>query len=146
MVGENRFPSITLHGGGLVSETPEPSNLITAWEGDVVGYYTVSRTDPHSREGEGIQLVSSNSDTVWYHTNTGSDPLTMGEPDCPSPVGTEAGRILTSLINAGPIFNVNFGICLFISILSFLNHLIFNFSDRACSTSSLHHPLLCYNL
>ncbi len=42
LVGENRFPSISLIAGGLVSETPAPSNIITVRPGDVVGYFTMS--------------------------------------------------------------------------------------------------------
>ncbi len=42
LVGENRFPSISLIAGGLVSETPAPSNIITVRPGDVVGYFVMS--------------------------------------------------------------------------------------------------------
>ena len=96
---------VRLGVGGLVKYSPEETNPINVQEGDVVGYYTFSRRSP---VGEGIQLDPNYiSDIVWYHTNTGSHPLTMGEPDCPFPVGTGAGRILASSTNAGPVFSVD---------------------------------------
>ena len=99
---------VSLGSRGLVRYSPGGTNAITVQDGDVVGYYTFSRSSPQATEGEGIQLDTNyRSDIVWYHTATGSDPLTMGEPDCPFPIGTEAGRILTSSTNAGPVFSVD---------------------------------------
>ena len=110
LVGENVFTRITLGGGGLVSETPEPTNRITVQPGDVVGYFTFSRSNPQDRDGEGIQLDTNFRDeAVWYHTST--DPI-MGRGDpavCPFPVGSQSDRILRSSTNAGPVFSV--GVC-----------------------------------
>ena len=103
LVGENRFTNITLNISGLVSETPEPSNIISVQPGDVVGYYTFSQIEANDDDGEGIQLNRRYSnDSIWYANINGAS--TMGEPDCPFPVGH--GRILTSLTNAGPILTV----------------------------------------
>ena len=100
--------SVRLGVCGLVKYSPEETNPITVQKGDVVGYYTFSRRSPQDSKGDGIQLDPNYiSDIVWYHTNIGSHPLTMGEPDCPFPVGTEAGRILTSSTNAGLVFSVD---------------------------------------
>ena len=38
LVGENRFTSIFFGDDDLVSETPQPSNIISVQPGDVVGY------------------------------------------------------------------------------------------------------------
>ena len=112
LVGENVFTSITLGDGGLVSETPEPTNRITVQPGDVVGYFTFSRRN----QNEGIQLDTSFSDeVVWYHTST--DPI-MGRGDpavCPFPVGSQSDRVLRSSTNAGPVLSV--GVCKCIIII-----------------------------
>ena len=112
LVGENVFTRITLGDGGLVSGTPEPTNRITVQPGDVVGYFTFSRSNPQNRHGEGIQLDTSFRDeVVWYHTSTGPDPI-MGRGDpavCPFPVGSQSDRLLRSPTNAGPVLSV--GVC-----------------------------------
>ena len=109
LVGENRFTSIFLGDGGLVSETPEPSNIISVQPEDVVGYYTFSRSEPNNSRQEGIQLNTSySSDTVWYYANSDTNPLPIGTSDCPLPIGRETDRILTSSTNAGPVLSVSF--------------------------------------
>ena len=42
LVGENRFPGVTLEASRLVSETPQPTNVVSVRPGDVLGYF-VSR-------------------------------------------------------------------------------------------------------
>ena len=119
LVGENRFTSINLDDDGLVSETPEPSNIISVQPEDVVGYYTFSRKDLDHDKMEGIQLDHSNNiDSVWYHSGNDDDTLISGASNCPFPVGTQIDRILTSFTNAAPVLSVslckfNILVCIF---------------------------------
>ena len=107
LVGENRFTSIFLGIGGLVSETPEPSNIISVQPGDVVGYYTFSRKDYYNFGMEGIQLDSSyNIDSVWYFTDDNDGGLILRPSNCPFPIGTQSDRILTYSTNAAPVLAV----------------------------------------
>ena len=104
MVGENRYTSISLQRGGKVSETPEPSNILSVQSGDVVGYFIISR-----RGKDGIQLDNNNDDeddSVWYDTISPSKLLNAGVTNCPLAVGTETGRILRSSTNAAPVLSV----------------------------------------
>ena len=107
MVGENRYTRISLGRSGLVSETPEPSNILTVQHGDVVGYFTISRKGIN----EGIQMLmiddSQSVNSVWYNTTTGSGLLNAGAPNCPFPVGTGTDRILASFTNAAPVLSVS---------------------------------------
>ena len=104
MVGENLFRRILLDGNGLVSETPQPSNILTVQPGDVVGYFTLSRKGKRG----GIQLDTRHTiDGVWYHTSTKRDPLIHGRHDCPFPVGSSTGRNLRSFTNAAPVLSVS---------------------------------------
>ena len=104
MVGENVYSRISLDDDGLVSETPQPSNILTVQPGDVVGYFTLSRMGMR----DGIQLDTSDRiDGVWYHTNTNRDPLILGGHDCPFRVGSSSGRNLMSFTNAAPILSVS---------------------------------------
>ncbi len=106
LVGDNRFPSISFPYGGLVSETPAPSNIITVRPGDVVGYFAMS-TRGNGRN-EGIQLDTEfNDEAVWYH-NEGTLMSNRGEP-CPFPVGPT--RTLSSFTNAAPVLSVNISKC-----------------------------------
>ena len=108
LVGENEFTSISSpnYNNGLVSVTPEPTNIITAQPGDVVGFYASSRMGPN----DGIQLDTSfTGESVWYHRNTDDDPLTTSGmvSVCPYPVGSQSGRILMSSTNAAPMLSVD---------------------------------------
>ena len=106
LVGENRFTSILLSGGGLVSETPEPSNVISVQPGDVVGYYTFSRNYLDNRKEEGIQLDTGyTTDIVWYLAEFDTNSITLGATNCPLPVGDQSDRVLTS--NARPVLSVS---------------------------------------
>ncbi len=99
LVGENRFPSITLLEGGLVSETPAPSNIITVRPGDVVGYFVMSTNGGN----EGIQLDTGfNDEAVWYN---GGDLISNEGESCPFPVGST--RILSASTNAAPVLSVD---------------------------------------
>ena len=109
LVGENRFTSITLNTDDLVSETPEPSNIISVRPGDVVGYFTITnRNNPN----EGIQLNDENEDfsreIVWYHTSTDKDPLMFRGEMCPFPVSASSNNaLLTQSTDFGPIISAN---------------------------------------
>ena len=103
LVGENRFPGVTLGDGGLVSETPQPTNLISVRPGDVLGYFVTSNKRPSSNGG--IQLDrSSTNDTVFY-ASTDTTPLPIGPDSCPVSVGP--GGVLSSSVNAAPVISVN---------------------------------------
>ena len=107
LVGENRFPSITLGDQGLVSETPEPTNIITVQPRDVVGFFVISH---RANTNDGIYLDSNfNEESVWYHRNTVDDPLVgIADPAiCPHPVGSQTNRVLISSTNAAPILSVD---------------------------------------
>ena len=113
MVGENRYTSISLQRGGKVSETPEPSNILSVQPGDVVGCYTFSRRGTN----DGILLdVRRSFDSVWYHTGTVNNNR---QPDCPLPVGTETDRSLAFSTNAAPVLSVD--VCKWSSTLTIKN-------------------------
>ena len=104
MVGKNRFANISLSDGGLVRETPEPSNTLTVQPGDVVGYYTVSRRNDD--DGILIENINQRNDSVWYDTIAEND-LDAGATNCLFPVGTETVQRLTSSTSAAPVLSVN---------------------------------------
>ena len=93
LVGENRFPGVTLEAGRLVSETPQPTNAISVRPGDVLGYFVSSTTDGNN---EGIQDFTN--DVVYYADFDA--PLTMGTAS----VGP--GGVLSLSTNAAPIISV----------------------------------------
>ncbi len=104
LVGENIFPSISFPEGGLVSETPAPSNIITVRPGDVVGYFTMSR----GGDDEGIQLETDfNDEAVWYN---GGDLMSNGGESCPFPVGPT--RTLSASTNAAPVLSIGISKCM----------------------------------
>ena len=111
LVGENEFTRISSPNyinGGRISVTPEPTNIITVQPGDVVGFYVLSGMG----DGDGIQLDTSFTESVWYHRNNPPDDSLMSRGDlsvCPFPVGSQSGRILMSSTNAAPMLSV--GIC-----------------------------------
>ena len=108
LVGENRFTGITFDKDDPVSETPEPSNIISVRPGDVVGYYTFSRDDPDNMGSQGIQLETDyTDDIVWYLADFDTDSITLEATNCPLPVGDGPDSILTSLTNAGPVLSVS---------------------------------------
>ena len=108
LVGVNKFTRIVPQINGLISVTPEPTNIITAQPQDVVGYSTFGRRNPQVSNGKGILLDTRyNDESVWYHARTAGHPLITGDPDCLFPVGTQIDRILISSINAAPVLSVS---------------------------------------
>ena len=105
LVGENRFSRITLVGR-LVSETPEPTNIISVQPGDVVGYFATSTRAINNGITVTIHEDLLTGETVWYHTDTEMEPLIPSGEFCPFPVGSESDRILRSSTNLGPIVSV----------------------------------------
>ncbi len=98
LVGENRFPGVTLINEGLVSETPVPSNIITVRPDDVVGYFVMSSRDVDIDQG--IQLDTDfNDEAVWYN---GGGLMSNGEQSC---VGST--KTLRSFTNAAPVLSVD---------------------------------------
>ncbi len=108
LVGKNVFSSFTFRGGGFVELTPTPpgNSIITAQSGDVIGYYTNSRTGSN----EGIQLVTGKDYThnrIWYHDLGTGVPLNFGAKECQ--VQTGYGRLLKSSIHGIPAIRVSTG-------------------------------------
>ena len=105
LVGENRFTSVTL-SNRLMSETPEPSNIISVRPGDVVGYFTITN---RNNANEGIQLHEDalTGESLWYNTITAEQSLTFRGESCPYQVGVEPERILRSSTSLGPIVSAS---------------------------------------
>ena len=91
LVGENRFTNIRFDGEGPISETPEPTNVISVRPGDVVGFFQSSRT---MGDNDGIQLVNRrNEQLLWYQPSFSQGSL--------STLVAGSGGSLMSSINAG---------------------------------------------
>ena len=104
LVGQNVFRRFSFPEGGFVRLMPSANTFITAQVGDVVGYLTTSR----SGSNDGIQLENSrdySSNEIWYQDIEATNAISSGE--CPLPVGTETGRILTSFTNAAPMLRLD---------------------------------------
>ena len=101
LVGENRFTSITLINRA-VSETPEPTNIISVQPGDVVGYYVLSSRGRNN----GIQM-DSNDDSVniYYNEDNGGNPNSLGPDSCQVSAGD--GGLLTFSTNAAPQLSID---------------------------------------
>ena len=101
LVGENRFTSITLINRA-VSETPEPTNIISVQPGDVVGYYVLSNRG----DNDGIQMDSGDdSINIYYNEDNGGNPILLGPDSCPVRAGD--GGVLTSSTNAAPQLSID---------------------------------------
>ncbi len=99
LVGEDRFPSISFPEGGLVSETPAPSNIITIRPGDVVGYFSMSSENGHD---EGIQLETDfNDEAVRY--NGGLPMSNGGGESCPFPVRSTRTLSSSTIVQPCPL-------------------------------------------
>ena len=96
LVGENRFPGVTLADVRLVSETPQPTNVISVRPGDVLGYFVPSIII----EGDqGIQLDPDFTNDVVYYADLDA-PLTMGTAS----VGP--GGVLSLSTSLAPVISV----------------------------------------
>ena len=101
LVGENRFPNITLLNR-VVSETPEPTNIISVQPGDVVGYYVLSSID----DDDGIQMDSGDdSINIYYNEDNGGNPISLGPDSCQVSAGD--GGLLTSSTSAAPQLSID---------------------------------------
>ena len=101
LVGENRFTSITLINRA-VSETPEPTNIISVQPGDVVGYYVLSS----ERDDDGIQMDSGDdSINIYYNEDNGGNPISLGPDSCQVRVGD--GGLLTESTSAAPQLSID---------------------------------------
>ena len=102
LVGENRFTSITFSNRGPISETPEPTNIISVQPGDVVGYYVLSSID----DEDGIQLDSADdSINIYYNEDNGGNPISLGPDSCQVRAGD--GGLLTSSTSAAPQLSID---------------------------------------
>ena len=97
LVGENRFPGVTLQSGRLVSETPQPTNVISVRPGDVLGYFVSSSKD--DRDPQGIQLDPDITNDVVYYADFDA-PLTMGTAS----VGP--GGVLSLSTSLAPVLSI----------------------------------------
>lgn len=104
MVGENRFPAITLSSGRLASESPDSSDRIAVKPGDVLGYFVFSSTTT-PRENEGIQMHPNFTTDAVFYASLGRDPLPLGPAACPVSVGP--GGVLSLSVNAAPVVRVS---------------------------------------
>ena len=103
-MGENRFTSISLESGRLVSETPEPTNMISVRPGDVVGFHqSIDANEDGDVAGsnDGIQLQPgySNERMIFYQTSASNVP--------PSTLMAGEERPLTISTNGGPMMSVS---------------------------------------
>ena len=101
LVGENRFTSIRLINR-VVSETPEPTNIISVQPGDVVGYYVLSS----ERDDDGIQMDSNDdSINIYYNEDNGGNPISLGPDSCQVSVGFQG--LLTEFTSAAPQLSID---------------------------------------
>lgn len=85
-----------------LTPTPPLNTIITAWSGDVVGYYSNGR----GGDDQGIELETKSSYTeniIWYK-DLGTGLLIYKRSECPFPIGP--GWSLRSSTNAAPILRV----------------------------------------
>ena len=102
LVGENRFTSITFSNRGPISETPEPTNIISVQPGDVVGYYVLSSIG----DDDGIQMDSNDdSINIYYNEDNGGNPISLGPDSCQVSAGD--GGLLTSSTSAAPQLSID---------------------------------------
>ena len=102
LVGENRFTSITFSNRGPISETPEPSNIISVQPWDVVGYYVLSSID----DDDGIQMDSGDdSFNIYYNEDNGGNPISLRPDSCQVSVGPSG--LLTSSTSAAPQLSID---------------------------------------
>ena len=102
LVGENRFTNITLINRA-VSETPEPTNIISVQPGDVVGYYVLSSQE---RDDDGIQMDSDDdSINLYYNEDNGGNPISLGPDSCQVRAGD--GGLLTGSTSAAPQLRID---------------------------------------
>ena len=96
---------------GLVSSTPEPSNVISVRPGDVVGYQTFSlgrefAVSTLTSGGGGILLLRERdyeSESVWYGPREATGEVAWGAArSCVAPE-----RDLGSFTNAAPVLSVD---------------------------------------
>ena len=102
LVGENKFTSITFSNHGPISETPEPSNIISVQPGDVVGYYVLSKRG----RDDGIQMNSDDdSINIYYNEDNEGNPIELGPDSCQVSAGDSG--LLASSINAAPQLSID---------------------------------------
>ena len=96
LVGENRFPGLTLEAARLVRETPQPTNVISVRPRDALGYFVSSTINGNN---EGIQLDPDFTNDVVYYADFDA-PLTMGTAS----VGP--GGVLSLSTSLAPVVSV----------------------------------------
>ena len=117
LIGENRFSSVKVGDGGLVMQTPEPSDTITVQPGDVVGYFISSDRDPENKGKEGIQLNNSHTSDTVFHFNYSPPLFSFNYPATVFPTSTKAGPVLS--LNIGKLSSTSLRIALVLFTLRF---------------------------
>ena len=133
LVGENRFTSITFSNRGPISETPEPSNIISVQPGDVVGYYVLSNRGGN----DGIQMDSDDdSITIYYNKDNGGNPISLGPDSCQVSVGFQG--LLTEITSAAPQLSIDISKWLHLHIMddSFQFFVMCDSGTYDCHTST----------
>lgn len=125
LVGANMFDSISVSEQGLVKAVPLEKDYINAMPGDVIGLYAqfyANSTVTSDTNSPRVRLDESYSnETIWYHTNVASHPLTFGSNQCFFSAGKDSGRTLQSLTNAAPLLSLNMGMFIYITRASLKN-------------------------
>ena len=84
LVGNNRFTSISLHGGVAIV-TPSSQNYIHFRSGDILGFYVEDVTSSHYAN-PGVVILASpswfNSESVWLASIAGTAKTSQNR-DCP---------------------------------------------------------------
>ena len=118
LVGYNTFNKVGTFAEGLVRAVILEEDYITVNPGDVVGLYASGSNNTGGEAGPRIRLDESyTNETIWYHVNTPSIPLTYGSNPCYFSTGKESDRTLRSLTNMAPVLSVNMGKWIHPSIL-----------------------------
>ena len=103
LLGENRFTSITFSNRGPISETPEPTNIISVQPGDVVGYYVLSNINI---DDDGIQMDSHDASIIiYYNEDNEGNPISLGPDSCQVRAGD--GGLLTESTSAAPQLSID---------------------------------------
>ena len=107
LVGNNRFTSISAHGG-VVVVIPSPQDYIRFQSGDVLGFYVEDVKS--STTSPGVVILTSpswfTSESVWF-ASIASTAKTSQNGDCPYSVGSSG--VLNTLIYAAPVISVSTG-------------------------------------
>ena len=98
LVGYNRFPTLSLSGGGAVVISPSPGDYIPVQSGDVLGVHVESAKDNNG----GLVVLTTDTytrDSVWLASVTSQ----LG--DCPVSIGNNGQ--LNTLLQGAPVITAD---------------------------------------